>query len=142
MSTSLLRRNVFFCSAITSLLLFLAACGRSPKQAVIDQISIAGNNSDYSLLLSNLNVARCPGSWVSRCWTRENTSTFELLSALDCDQLVSFYREDMEVRGWNVIDVSSDEEGMLVCQVGRRTSVVSIRNKQAPRRTIMLNIRT
>ena len=46
------------------------------------------------------------------------------------DQVLQYYRKNMERLGWKITDISNAREGLLFCEKIQRTCVISLRNKR------------
>ena len=51
------------------------------------------------------------------------------------EQVLSYYRTNMERLGWSIKDLSNDKEGLLFCDKLNRTCVISVRDDGACKRS-------
>lgn len=60
----------------------------------------------------------------------DNSDYAEQLSfvgKMDSNQVVNFYKKNMELSGWQILDFSGHQEGMLFCDKLNKSCLVSIR---------------
>ncbi|MBX9831174.1 hypothetical protein K2X40_04420 [Candidatus Babeliales bacterium] len=57
----------------------------------------------------------------------DRAETLNYHGSLAVNQVQDFYRKEMEREGWEIIDFSHDQEGMLFCQKTGRSCIVSAR---------------
>ena len=58
----------------------------------------------------------------------KNSEFIVYLGNLDIERLVNYYNRNMDLFGWEVINLSNDQEGLLICNKLNKCCVVSIRN--------------
>ncbi len=60
-----------------------------------------------------------------------DTTFFEYHGNQNIEKVVSFYNRELEVLGWEFKNLSTEQEGLFVCNKSSKTCVVSIRQNKS-----------
>ncbi|MBY0353576.1 hypothetical protein K2W90_04400 [Candidatus Babeliales bacterium] len=74
-----------------------------------------------------------------QCSAQAETLTYH--GSLAVNQVQDFYRKEMEREGWEIIDFSQEQEGMLFCQKTGRSCIVTA-HKHRKKTVVRLFIKT
>lgn len=62
--------------------------------------------------------------------TNDNSDHLCFVGNFQVDQVLDFYMKNMELWGWEIVDFSAQEEGLLVCNKLNKSCVISIRENK------------
>ncbi len=123
-----------FCIAVC----LTGCCRKSTHNACVSLPSLS-----VAFELGKYNVALCPGTSCIAVSANDGTNRFfALTSTLPTTSVVAFYRREMEIRGWQIDDLSVDETSMLVCQAGARLCVIMVEKNTVTSCSIKLFIKS
>jgi hypothetical protein len=111
-------------------MIFFASCGKR-----VDE-----KNSEENLLLSHIKQQEVPVpvGFIPQPSLNSDSRSNKIKSMcykgnLSIDQSINFYKQKMELRGWEIKDFSTNQEGLLFCNKAQKHCAISIREsiKQA-----------
>ncbi|MFH1253900.1 MAG: hypothetical protein V1646_00520 [bacterium] len=88
----------------------------------------------------NIDISTPVGSKLEKSYSEDEILFFVYHGNQDIKKVISFYKRELEILGWDFKDLSTKQEGLFICNKSSKTCVVSIRPKEISGSIICITI--
>ena len=125
-------------SILVCFIIFFASCGKREEE----------KNREENLLISHIKQQEIPipVGFVPQSSAKSDSKSEKIKSMcykgnLSINQSINFYKQKMELHGWEIKDFSTTQEGLLFCNKAQKHCAISIRESQKQASTHKTNLR-
>lgn len=138
---------LLFIAALIFLVTVLPACSKKPSECESEDASeqIEIKKPHYKTFVNqakNIDITTPVGFKLVKTDNNNEASFFVYQGKQGIEKVISFYVHELEIAGWDFRNLSTEQEGLFVCNNASKTCVISIRPQGSHTTTICITMAT